>query len=156
NPFFVTEGLASGGDEIPPTVRDAVLARAARLTPAARGVLEAVSVATPHAELWLVEALAGELDARLDECLASGMLTSDGGAVSFRHELARLALEESLTVPRKVTLHRGALEALRGRDHGEHELARITHHADAAGDRDAVLAFAPVAGARASAVGAHR
>jgi DNA-binding CsgD family transcriptional regulator/tetratricopeptide (TPR) repeat protein len=154
NPFFVTEVLASGGDEIPPTVRDAVLARAARLTPAARGLLEAVSVATPHAELWLVEALGGELDARLDECLASGMLTSADGAVSFRHELARLALEESLTAPRKLTLHRAALEALRGR--GEHELARLTHHADAAGDREAVLAFAPLAGARASAVGAHR
>ena len=32
NPFFVTEVLAAGGGEIPATVRDAVLARAARLS----------------------------------------------------------------------------------------------------------------------------
>jgi predicted ATPase len=50
NPFFVTEVLESGGEQLPVTVRDAVLARAARLTPGARSVLEAVSVATPHAE----------------------------------------------------------------------------------------------------------
>ena len=36
NAFFVTEVLASGGTEIPATVRDAVLARAGRLSPGAR------------------------------------------------------------------------------------------------------------------------
>ena len=36
NPFFVTEVLAAGSDEVPATVRDAVLARAARLSPQAR------------------------------------------------------------------------------------------------------------------------
>ncbi len=156
NPFFVTEVLASGGDEIPATVRDAVLARAARLTPEARGVLEAVAIATPHAELWLVEALSGEIDARLDECIASGMLVSVDGAVAFRHELARLALEESVTTARRLGLHRRALETLVARSDGDLNLARIAHHADAAGDRDAVLAFAPAAGAHASSVGAHR
>ena len=45
NPFFVTEVLAAGArDEIPQTVRDAVLARAARLSPAARTLLEAVAI----------------------------------------------------------------------------------------------------------------
>ena len=36
NPFFVTEVLAAGGAQVPSTVRDAVLARAARLSPEAR------------------------------------------------------------------------------------------------------------------------
>ena len=36
NPFFVTEVLAAGGGEMPQSVRDAVLARAARLSSAAR------------------------------------------------------------------------------------------------------------------------
>src|SRR5690606_6663654 len=41
NPFFINQVLAakqdgSGQDEIPPTIRDAVLARAARLSPAGR------------------------------------------------------------------------------------------------------------------------
>jgi DNA-binding CsgD family transcriptional regulator len=156
NPFFVTEVLASGGDELPATVRDAVLARAARVTPEARTVLEAVAIATPHAELWLVEALSGEIDARLDECVASGMLVSANGNVAFRHELARLAVEESVGTAKRLRLHRRALEALVSRSDSELNLARIAHHADAAGDRDAVLAFAPAAGAHASSVGAHR
>ena len=36
------------------------------------------------------------------------------------------------------------------------DLARLAHHAESAGDSDAVLEFAPAAGARASALGAHR
>jgi DNA-binding NarL/FixJ family response regulator len=157
NPFFVTEVIASGGDDIPATVRDAVLARAARLSPEARAVLEAAAVAaTPLAELWLVEALSGEIDARLDECIASGMLVDSGGAVAYRHELARLAIEESLPTARRLSLHRSALEALTSRRLDEVNLARIAHHADGAGDAEAVLRFAPAAGAYAASVGAHR
>src|SRR4051812_16936764 len=94
NPFFVVEALAGGAEGIPDTVRDAVLARSARLNPDARALLEAVAVVPQHAELWLLDALAGEAAGRLDECLASGMLTVDSAGVTFRHELARLAVEE--------------------------------------------------------------
>jgi DNA-binding CsgD family transcriptional regulator len=157
NPFFVTEVIASGGADIPTTVRDAVLARAAGLSREARAVLEAAAVvATPLAELWLVEALCGEIDARLDECIASGMLVDSVGAVTYRHELARLAIEESLPTARRLSLHRSALEALTSRQNNEVSLARIAHHADAAGDAEAVLRFAPAAGAYAASVGAHR
>src|SRR5262245_6865795 len=156
NPFFVTEVLASGEHEIPATIRDAVLARAARLSVAARRVLEAVSIVAPHAELWLVESLSGEIDARLDECVASGMLVSENDTIAFRHELARRALEESVTTARRLSLHRRALSALESESLGDQGLARMSHHADAAGDRAAVLEYAPAAGAHASAVGAHR
>ena len=47
NPFFVTEVLAAADAEIPNTVRDAVLARAARLSPEARDLLEAVAAVPP-------------------------------------------------------------------------------------------------------------
>ena len=58
NPFFVVEALAAHAEDIPDTVRDAVLARTARLSPAASGLLEAVAVVPPQAELWLLEVLA--------------------------------------------------------------------------------------------------
>jgi hypothetical protein len=60
NPFFVIEALATGAEEIPDTVRDAVLAHAARLSPVGAALLEAVAVVAPPAELWLLEALAGD------------------------------------------------------------------------------------------------
>ncbi|HEY3191259.1 MAG TPA: AAA family ATPase, partial [Solirubrobacterales bacterium] len=58
NPFFVTEALAAEAQELPRTVRDAVLARARRLNPAARTLLDAVAVAPPQAPMWLLEACA--------------------------------------------------------------------------------------------------
>src|SRR5256886_2172134 len=109
NPFFVTEALAGGADEIPHTVRDAVFARAARLSPGARTLLDAVAVVPPQADLWLLESLADDAVDRLEECLSSGMLASVSGGVAFPHELARLAVEESLSPNRKLGLHRKAL-----------------------------------------------
>ena len=157
NPFFVVEALASGPDEIPATVRDAVFARAARLDPVATRLLEAVAVVPPRGELWLLEAL--DEDAvveRLEECLGSGMLESAPGSVAFRHELARLAIEESISLKRKVDLHRRALAALSDPPRGTPDLARLAHHAEAAGDAEAVLRFAPAAADEAASLGAHR
>jgi len=156
NPFFVTEILAAPGEEIPATVRDAVLARCSRLGREARALLEAVAVARTPAELWLLEALAADELASLDECLSSGMLVSAPASVGFRHELARLTIEESLTPARSVFLHERALAALSAPPAGAPDLARLAHHAEAAGDVEAVLCHAPAAAARAAKLGAHR
>ena len=156
NPFFVTEVLAGGRTDIPGTIRDAVLARAARLGGQARALLEAVAIVPQPTELWLHEAIApGTLDA-LDECLASGMLRSERHAIAFRHELARMAIEDSVNPHRRVALHRAALKALRRPPEGVMDHARLAHHAEAARDVAAVLELAPAAGERAAAVGAHR
>jgi len=156
NPFFVVEALAAQAKEIPDTVRDAIFARAARLSPPANRLLEAVAVVPAQAELWLLEALAGEWIGGLDECLTSGMLTPEPAGVAFRNELARLAVEESIALNRRVDLHRQALVALADPPGGAPDLARLSHHAEAAGDVDAVLRFAPAAAARAASLGAHR
>jgi DNA-binding CsgD family transcriptional regulator len=154
NPFYVTEVLAAAGAGIPETVRDAVLARAARLDEPARALLHAVAIAPMRAELWLLSALAdGELDG-LDACLASGVLRAERDAVSFRHEIARVAVEEALAPHRRLALHRRALAALAA---GERpDAARLAHHAEAAADVDAVLRYAPAAGERAAMLGSHR
>lgn len=155
NPFFVTEALEAGSD-VPDSVRDAVLARAARLDPGAREVLDAVAIVPTRAELWLLEALT---DGPLEPCLASGMLRAERDAVAFRHEIARAAIEETLPPDRRRDLHRRALAALiaRGDDVGAPaDLARLAHHAEAAGDDEAVRRYAAAAGERAAALGAHR
>ena len=156
NPFFVTEVLAAGGDDIPATVRDAVLARAAQLGDSARRVLDAVAVVPQRVEVRLLERLLGAEIEHLDECLASGMLRSEGLAVAFRHELARLAVEGAIAPHRRAALHREVLAALRSPLEGSPDPARMAHHAEAAGDGAAVLEFAPAAGARAASLGAHR
>jgi DNA-binding CsgD family transcriptional regulator/tetratricopeptide (TPR) repeat protein len=154
NPFFVTELLAAGGERLPDTVRDAVLARAARLSEHGQRLLEVVAIVPGQAELRLLQALAADLVDRLDECLASGVLSAAGVTISFRHELARLAIEEAISPARRLELHSAALNALESAD--ERDFARLAHHAEAAGDREAVLRWAPAAAGRAAASGSHR
>ena len=156
NPFFVTEALAAAEEEIPATVRDAVLGRAARLSPEARMLLDAIAVAGSQAELWLLDALAGDGARHLDEALASGIVVARTRAVAFSHELARRAVEESIPVQRRLALHRAALATLESPPEGAPDPARLAHHAHAAGDAEAVLKFAPPAAAQASRLGAHR
>ena len=156
NPFFVTEALAAGTEEVPMTVSDAVHARVAGLSPSARSVLDAVAIVPQRAEVWLLEALTdGALDG-LDECLGSGVLRAEADGVLFRHELARLAVEESLSPNRAVALHRRALAALADPVLGAPDHARLAHHAEAAGDGPAMLRYGPAAGERAAERGSPR
>jgi ATP/maltotriose-dependent transcriptional regulator MalT len=155
NPFFVVEALTAGSGEIPGTVREAVLARVALLSPAARALLDPLAVMRPGADLSLLEALAGDAIDELDECLASGVVVPAGEGVAFRHELERIVIEESLAPHHRKALHACALEVL-AQASGDPDLARLAHHAEAAGDAEAVLHYAPAAAERASALGAHR
>lgn len=155
NPFFVTEALESRVQGVPVTVRDAVLSRAARLPPASVAVLELLSVVPARTEVWLLNDTIGPDMAALEECVGAGMLRCEGDVIAFRHELARLAVEDSLAVPRRQSLHKLVLKALLDRG-SEALLARIVHHASQAGDRAAVLKYAPVAARQASALNAHR
>ena len=158
NPFFLTEVLAAALDTgvVPDTVRDAVLARAARLDPEARRLLAAVAIVPLRAEIWLLEAMAGDDLASLESCLGSGMLEGDGRALGFRHEIARVAIENSLPPHERVALHRRALAAMTAAADYRPDVARLAHHAEAAGDDAAVLRYARLAGERAAALRAHR
>lgn len=154
NPFFVAEALRAG-DEVPATVREAVLARASHLTPQAWTLLEAVAVSAAPAELTLLDAVApGNLGAA-DECVTAGFLAVTGGAVRFRHELARLAVAESIAPVRLTVLHRAALRALEADESAAGRLARLSHHAEAAAEPEAVLRHAPAAAEHAAAQAAH-
>ncbi|HET8978818.1 MAG TPA: AAA family ATPase [Solirubrobacteraceae bacterium] len=152
NPFFVTEVLASPAGMVAPSLRDAVLARASQLDPAARHLLDVAAAIPPEAELWLLEQVSGGGLDGLERCLAVGMLEARGTAVGFRHELARLVVEQELGPGRAVLIHRRILRALEA---AAAEPSRLVHHAEAAGDEAALLAHARVAGERAASLGAH-
>lgn len=155
HPFFVSELIASGDPlSVPSSVRDVVLARLDRLPPAARAVAEVAAVVPDRPELALVYAASGGGPEQLAECERAHVLESDGRTVAFRHELARQAVEDSLTGARRQALHRAVLDHLLSRRHPDP--ARVSHHADLADAEAAVLRHAPEAAAAASRVGAHR
>lgn len=156
NPFFVTEVLAAGDVRVPQTVRDAVLARAGRLSSEARTVLDIAAVIGFSSEGWLLHALAGHEIRGIDECFASGMLERVEAGCAFRHEIARETILETISNPRRIELNRLVLVALEASHIGSEMLARLAHHAEQAQDHEAVLRYAPAAARRAVSLHAHR
>ena len=130
-------------------MRDAVLARVAGLSARGRELLDVLTVVRPGADLRVLEVIAGAAIEALDECLASGVVIPAGDGVAFRHELERLVIDESLPPHRRHALHAMALETLIAAGDAT-DLARLAHHADEAGDAEAVLRFAPQAAERAA------
>jgi DNA-binding CsgD family transcriptional regulator len=157
NPFFVTEVLAGGGaSTVPATVRDAVHARLSRLPAEARAVLEAAAIVGARAGPETLLELAGAGGEAIDRCVASGLLCAEGSTMSFRHELGRMAIIDGMSPGRVQSLHAAALAWLRMRPVRDDELAVLAHHAEGAGDGEAVLDYAPRAALQASRLGAHR
>jgi DNA-binding CsgD family transcriptional regulator len=156
NPFFVTEALAHPGSGVPATVRDAVLGRAALLKPAAREVLELASLVPRAAEVWLIDRVLAPDSKAVEECVERGLLLAEERTLRFRHELARVAVEQSIPRPRARALHARALAALTQPAQEPVALARLVHHAHLAEDAAAVLHFAPRAAREAASRGARR
>ena len=156
NPFFLTEVLANDTPGKPTSVRDAVLARVGRLSYQAQCFLELASVLPTKIAWQTVEAISAVNHIWLDECLAAGILQIEDGALGFRHELARQAVEGTLPTVRKRTLNATVLRSFVELGDGQVPLARLVHHAAQAEDGPAVLRFAPAAARQASAQGAHR
>jgi len=112
NPFFVSEVISADTEGIPTSVRDAVLARVVRLSPAAKNIVELAALMPGVAELWLLEEILHPAPGALDECVERGILHSEGNSLAFRHELARQAVEDSLPVGKSRDLHGKILAVL--------------------------------------------
>ena len=152
NPFLVTEALAVDGDLPNDVVRDSTLARASRLSTGGRMVLEAVSIFPRRAETALLADLVKKsVEAGLDECVEKGMLSLEGGMVRFRHELARRAIEESISAAQRRSLHQRVVNVLKRRS--DARAGEVAHHAERAADVPALLQFAQRAGDERSPCG---
>ena len=153
NPFFVREVLASPAAGVPETVRDAVVARLMRCPAAARELAALVALSPGRTEAWLVDAMLGPHPAEADASAAGGLLEVHADAIGFRHELARLAVLDTIPAERARAMHAqlAQLLAARGAD-----AARIVHHAAFAGVAASVLEYAPRAASDAARLGAHR
>ena len=158
NPFFVAELLAGGSTRLPGSVRDAVLARARRLGPGPRALLDQASVVPGRLEWPLLKALLPQAERALPACLGAGLLTQDEAGIGFRHELARQALAQALTTAQARQLHQAMLVALAAAaDDGQPvSAARRLHHARQAGLPETVLPLARQAADEAVRAADHR
>ena len=159
---------AHGEIAVPPTIRDALIERAARLGPKARQVLLAAAVLDEPADertIGVVSGLAGRArraaspvaESAVAEAVRSGLIVGDGsgsGRVAFRHSLAARAVYDQASVPQRRAAHRRAaalLETVRPRP-----VARLAHHFRQAGDIARWCQYAEQAADVALASGDHR
>jgi hypothetical protein len=152
NPFFVTEVLADEGAQMPGSVVDAVIARLHALPVATVKALLICSVVPGSIDVELATALLDDV-AVLDEAERRGMLSADDEGIRFRHELARRAIEGSLTDLLRVSYHRRVLEQLVALDA---PASRLVHHAAGARDIGQLVQHGVRAAREAVATGARR
>jgi tetratricopeptide (TPR) repeat protein len=150
NPLLVTELLKADSHRVPGAVQDLIFDRIRALPPPARALAHLVAVVPTRADPVLIVDAADQVDL----CIAAGVLVPNGDGVSYRHELFRSAVEESLSPVRRVELHQRVLGILA--DVPDVDPGRLVHHAWLAGDHEAVLRFGQVAGSVAARQGAHR
>lgn len=152
NPFFVNEVLASAGERLPRSVRDAVLARTIGLPPSAHEVLALLACAPESVPDVVLPALRVDLPT-LRALDATGLVERTSRGLRFRHELCRLAVASVVPPGGEVTLHARVLQAL---EHAGADPAILTHHAVGAQDPARIVRYAPEAARRAAFSGAHR
>lgn len=153
NPFLVGEALSMPPGTVPHSVADVVAARTLQLSPEAQRLIAAAAVIGRPAAAPLLAAVSGVSGDALDEAVAGGLLVDEAGALRFRHELTRFAVERATPDYKRSELHRICLQALARDGADDSELA---HHAEGAHDAAATLRHAHAAGHRATALGALR
>ncbi|MDT5019205.1 MAG: hypothetical protein QOD39_5365 [Mycobacterium sp.] len=152
NAFFVCEMLDHHGDELPTTVRDAVLARTSGLDPAAWDLLNLLACSPGVIPDHLLVDLGVTLPA--SRTLAeAGLIRRSSRGVAFRHDLCRLAIRSVIPAGAEPRMHRRLIDAYEAAKHVDP--AVLTHHALGAGDLDRIRRCASEAGAAAARSGAH-
>ncbi|MBS0418639.1 MAG: AAA family ATPase [Proteobacteria bacterium] len=155
NPFHVTEYLAAGRTAVPRSVRDATLARTARLSSHARRALDCASIFPRHIDQSVLRELTQDVnDQGVEECMRAGMLSPAGNTLAFRHELARRAIHDAMSPLRRLEMHAAALGILKSKEHVR--AAEIAHHAEQAGAAQDLVHYAQLAAEEAQSLGAHR
>jgi DNA-binding CsgD family transcriptional regulator len=155
NPLFVTEVLSNEELETPATIKELVTSKLNRLSSEARSSTEMISVIPGKVEKWLIEKLVREFNL-IDESIELGILKVEGESVLFRHELTRMAIEESLSESKRINLNSKVLNVLIEQENIDHYLSRIFHHASKAIDVNTIIKYSIPSAAQASMLGAHR
>lgn len=152
NPFFVAEIARHPGEELPRTVRDAVISSTTGLTPIELDALQLIATAPDAFDDRLLPYVGLDVPT-LRRLEATGLLVRTRHGIAFRHELARLALVASTEPGVEALLHRRVLDAWE--QVGSSDDAVLTHHAVAAGDAERTLRYATRAAEDATRTGSH-
>jgi DNA-binding CsgD family transcriptional regulator/tetratricopeptide (TPR) repeat protein len=151
NPFFLEELLAAAGEAdpdhlmsqpLPWSLGELVRAQLDELSADERCVVETAAVLGRRVSFDLLATVSGfgevDLIRILRSLVAKGLLVeTESDLFSFRHALAREAIEADLLGRERRRLHQAALDALRAAS--SDDVASIAHHAHGAGRLDEMV-----------------
>jgi predicted ATPase/DNA-binding CsgD family transcriptional regulator len=155
NPFYVNEILASYSIGVPDNIRDSVLSSFNRLDEKTKQIWEILSVLPTGFEIKYLEKMEPAYAAALHNCLDLRILIPKNGLITFKHELYRRTIENSLSPLVRMSLNKRILDLFRESFEKNKEIERIIHHAKNANENEIVVEYAPLAARQAAAVGAH-
>ena len=155
NPFFVNEILASYNTGVPDNIKDTVLSAYNRLGEKVKKIWDIMSVMPTGLEINYLEKIEPDYEDAIENCLAMRILVLKGVLLSFKHELFRRTIEESLSPLKRIALNKKILEVLLPGFEENGQIERIIHHAKNANDYEMVVHYAPIGAQKAITVGAH-
>jgi class 3 adenylate cyclase len=151
NPFYAEELLVTADsastDELPGSLREALLLRLERLSPSTQDVLRAAAVVGRSVDHRLLGHISGATESDLLVALREAteqyllVLTGRGSAYTFRHALLREAIYDDTLPGERLRLHRAIAEILTANRElaTSSAAAELAYHWHAAGDLPAAL-----------------
>jgi DNA-binding CsgD family transcriptional regulator/tetratricopeptide (TPR) repeat protein len=155
NPFYISEILASYSDGIPENIKDSILNVFYRQHEEVREFWEKISIHPGRIEAALLEKIDPDYLEKLEACLRSSVLQTDGKYVYFKHDLYRRAIEETINPIQTRLFHKEILDLVLMDQVPAVDNVRIVHYAKMAEDSEKIVEYAPKAAADASKLGAH-
>ncbi|GHN02734.1 LuxR family transcriptional regulator [Cytophagales bacterium WSM2-2] len=155
NPFYVTEILSDYSSGIPERVKDSVLATYFKKDERTQQLWQLLSILPTRIDLKLLKYIEPNYPNTMEKCIHGGIIVVTKDYMGFKHELFRIAIEESLTNYKRMELHKRIVKIMLD-NLGEYKnLSRLVHHARLADDEKTVVAYAPKAAREAASVGSH-
>ena len=145
NPLYARELASAGPGLMPASIADAVLARAAGVTPQTRAVIDQVSVADGGLSHELLAATVPLFETHLlaaaRAAVDSGLLTPGADGYTFTHTLVRQVIYAQILPGERRRLHRRLAEALAGQPGSDPGLLAQHWHLAGCPDRAAAPAL---------------
>jgi DNA-binding NarL/FixJ family response regulator len=138
------------GSQLPMRFRDSVNYHLAHLSPGAREALQMAAVLGRRFSADELAALTGSTPSAiltaLREALAAGLVTEDGDRMTFRHDLLRAAVDETLPRTVRQSLRRQAIEVMLRHGAPPSDVAELVIDVARPGDTEAIAILRRAAG----------
>lgn len=155
NPFYVNEILAWYSHGVPANIKDSILSIYNQIEEHLKELWAILSIVPTGLETKYLRQMDESSVQSFENCFSSGILVLKENVVSFKHELYRRTIEETLSPLKRMALNKKILGLFLQQFEENNEIERIVHHAKNASEYDVVVKYAPIAAKQAASLGAH-